>query len=82
MAVRCGVAGDFDLRIESSRSLGDTTVALGVLSVEGGSIDMDDDLELWRPCRCVRAPVNRSCFHRVRSVGRSVFLFCFAVFSF
>lgn len=50
MAVRCSIAGDFGLGIESMTSLGQT-MPLAVLTVEGGSINMDADLEPWTPCR-------------------------------
>lgn len=51
VAVRCSVAGDFELRIESERSI-DTTMPLAALYVEGGSNDLEADLETWTPCRC------------------------------
>ncbi|CAM9957915.1 unnamed protein product, partial [Laminaria digitata] len=49
-AVRCSTAGDFDVRIESTLTLGQT-VPLAVLTVEAGSGSADDDLETWTPCR-------------------------------
>lgn len=83
-AVRCSVAGDFDLRIESSRSIGES-IALGVLSVEGGSVNMDADLETWTPCRYTRSKIlqalycmyglDRDLFTAVRLVFLQVFWF-------
>ncbi|CAM9610829.1 unnamed protein product, partial [Ectocarpus sp. 12 AP-2014] len=49
-AVRCSVAGDFEFRIESTRSISSTT-PLAALYVEGGSSSPDDDLDTWTPCR-------------------------------
>lgn len=49
-AVRCSTAGDFDVRIESTLTLGQT-VPLAVLTVEAGSGSADDDLDTWTPCR-------------------------------
>lgn len=57
VAVRCVVAGDFELRIESERSI-DTTMPLAALYVEGGSSDMEDDLETWTPCRYSSIPTT------------------------
>eukprot|EP00903_Cladosiphon_okamuranus_P014013 g13031.t1 len=50
VAVRCIVAGDFELRIESERSI-ETTMPLAGIYVEGGSNSIEDDLETWMPCR-------------------------------
>ena len=50
VAVRCVIAGDFELSIESERSI-DTTMPLAALYVEGGSNGVEDDLETWTPCR-------------------------------
>lgn len=49
-AIRCSTAGDFDVRIESALTGGDT-MPIAVLSVEAGSAGADDDLETWTPCR-------------------------------
>ena len=50
VAVRCAVAGDFEMLIESTRTIG-TTMPLAALFVEGGSNMPEDDLETWTPCR-------------------------------
>lgn len=49
-AIRCSTAGDFDMRIESTLTGGDT-MPIAVLTVEAGSADADDELEMWTPCR-------------------------------
>lgn len=49
-AIRCSSAGNFDVRIKSALTGGDT-VPIAVLRAEAGSADADDDLETWTPCR-------------------------------
>lgn len=49
-AVRCSVAGDFELHVESSSV---NAMPLAALYVEGGSGTQDADLETWTPCRYI-----------------------------